>query len=66
MVERQNKDNAKRRINQGPTERPARAGKIGVSTRYEYCSERLSTFGGLLGLVKFMELVKSKVKGLKD
>ncbi len=46
---RQNKDNAKGRINQGQTERPARAGKIGASTRYGYCSERLSPFGGAIG-----------------
>src|SRR5664280_1905711 len=50
MVKRQNKDNARRLINQGGTECPVKATKIGPSTAYEYCSERLSPFGGLLGL----------------
>jgi len=58
MVKRQSKDNSKSRINQGQTECPVKASKIGASTRYEYCSEHLSPFGGLLGLVKFMNLVK--------
>ena len=58
MVYRQIKDNAGRPINQGETECPAKATKIGPSTGYEYCSERLSPFGGALGLVKFMDLVQ--------
>jgi hypothetical protein len=60
MVKRQNKNNAGRLINQGENGCPARATKIGASTAYEYCSERLSPFGGLLGLVKFMDVVKFK------
>jgi len=58
MVKVQNKDNVRRVINQGETGCPARATKIGPSTAYEYCSERLSPFGGLLGLVKFMDVVQ--------
>jgi hypothetical protein len=60
MVKRQNKDNARRLINQGGTECPVKATKIGPSTAYEYCSERLSPFGGLLGLVKFLDVVEFK------
>ena len=60
MVKRHNKDNAGRLINQGKEECLAKATKIGPSTAYEYCSERLSPFGGLLGLVKFMDAVKFK------
>ena len=60
MVKEQDKDNAKRQGNQGGTECPAKANKIGHSTPYSYCSERLSPFGGLLGLVKFMELIQFK------
>jgi len=60
MVKRQNKNNARRHINQGETECPMKATKIGPSTAYEYCSERLSAFGGLLGLVKFMDVVQFK------
>jgi hypothetical protein len=37
-----------------------KASKIGHSTGYDYCRERLSPFGGLLGLVKFFDLVKFK------
>lgn len=33
---------------------------IGPSTKFESISERLSPFGGLLGLVKFMDLVRFK------
>jgi hypothetical protein len=58
MVKRQDKDNAERLINQGGKGCPVKATKIGPSTAYEYCSERLSPFGGLLGLVKFMDAVK--------
>jgi hypothetical protein len=60
MVKRQNKDSAGRRINQGENGCLARATKIGPSTAYEYCSERLSPFGGLFGLVKFMDVVRFK------
>ena len=60
MVKRQNKDSAGRLINQGENGCLARATRIGASTAYEYCSERLSPFGGLLGLVKFMDAVKFK------
>jgi len=60
MVKRQDNDNSKSRENQGKAECPAQASKIGHSTPYSYCSERLSPFGGLLGLVKFMELIQFK------
>lgn len=58
MVNRQKKDNARRAINQGETGCPAKATRIGPSTAYEVCSERLSPFGGLLGLIKFMDVVQ--------
>ena len=60
MVKIQNKNNAKVVINQGRTGYSVEASKIGASTPYEYCSEKLSPFGGLLGLVKFFELVRFK------
>ncbi|MFA4918458.1 MAG: transposase [Thermodesulfovibrionales bacterium] len=60
MVKRQNKDSAGRHINQGKNGCPAKATRIGPSTAYEYCSERLSPFGGLFGLVKFMDVVRFK------
>ena len=60
MVKRQNKNTAKRRENQEEAVCPAKARKIGHATPYSSCSERLSSFGGLLGLVKFMELIRFK------
>lgn len=60
MVKRQNKNSAGRLINQGGNGCPVKATKIGPSTAYEYCSERLSPFGGLFGLVKFVDVVGFK------
>jgi hypothetical protein len=60
MVKKQNNDNSKRIVNQGGRGCPVKANKIGASTVYEYCQERLSLFGGVLGLERFMELVKFK------
>lgn len=60
MVKLQKDDNSKTVENQGEKGRTEEANKIGASTRYEYCTEQLSPFGGLLGLVKFMDLVKFK------
>jgi hypothetical protein len=36
----------------------ARASKINASTAYDTCREQLSPFGGLLGLIKFLDLIK--------
>src|SRR5659263_160480 len=58
MVKRQDQGSAERGINQGENECQQKASKIGPFTAYEYCRERLSPFGGLLGLVKFLDLVK--------
>jgi Transposase DDE domain group 1 len=60
MVKRQNKDSAGSQKDQGGSEGQQKASKIGPSTAYDYCRERLSPFGGLLGLVKFLDLVKFK------
>jgi len=60
MVKRQDQGSAERRKNQGESECQREANKIGASTVYDYCRERLSPFGGLLGLVKFLDLVRFK------
>jgi Transposase DDE domain group 1 len=60
MVKRQDQGNAGRGKNQGENGCTRGASKIGPSTAYDYCRERLSPFGGLLGLVKFLDLVKFK------
>jgi len=38
----------------------SRSPKIGPSTPHNVCSERMTAFGGLLALVKFLDLVKFK------
>jgi hypothetical protein len=53
MVKRQKKHSAKRGMNQGQNEGHSEPAKISPNTSYEYCSERLSPFGGLLALEKF-------------
>jgi hypothetical protein len=58
MVKRQDQGSAERRKNQGENECQRKANKIGASTAYGFCRERLSPFGGLLGLVKFLDLVR--------
>jgi hypothetical protein len=60
MVKRQDQGNAGRCKNQGENGCGQKASKIGPSTAYACCRERLSPFGGLLGLVKFLDLVKFK------
>ena len=60
MVKRQDKDSTGSCGNQGEAGCQPKASKIGHSTAYDYCRERLSPFGGLLGLVKFFDLVKFK------
>ena len=60
MVKMQDQGSAGSRKNQGENEVQPKANKIGSSTAYGYCRERLSPFGGLLGLVKFLDLVGFK------
>jgi hypothetical protein len=43
---------------QGPKKKRPRAKKIGPDTHYEVCKERLSPFGGVLGLIKFLDLFR--------
>ena len=42
--------------NQDQNENPSRANRIGPDTRFDTCQERLSPFGGILGLIKFLDL----------
>ena len=53
MVKTNKSKNRRNHKNKGIRENAARARKINASTQYETCSEQLSPFGGLLGLVKF-------------
>jgi hypothetical protein len=58
MVRTQNKDNTKKVASKGIEDSIQRPRKINASTAFETCSEQISAFGGLLGLIKFLDLVK--------
>jgi hypothetical protein len=61
MVKRRKKDTRKRHGRKGFRKGEPEARKITASTGYETCRERLSPFGGLLALIKFLDLI-----GLKE
>lgn len=58
MVKKQNKDNTKKVASKGFEDSVQRPRKINASTGFETCTEQISAFGGLLGLIKFLDLVK--------
>ena len=61
---RRKKQSQKRLKKAGKSRQPGtaktHAPKIGPNTPYSLCSERLTAFGGLLALVKFLDLIKFK------
>ncbi len=57
MLKSKKRNNRKTRINQGKNEQRDKAKKIGASTPYSQCSEKITAFGGLLALEKFIDLV---------
>ena len=65
MVKRRIKHSAKPGMNQGQNEGHKGLTEIYPNTLYEYCCERLSPFGGLLALEKFMDAVQSGIS-LRD
>jgi hypothetical protein len=46
--------------NKGFSKNRTRANKINASTAYDTCTERLSPFGGLLAMIKFLDLIEFK------
>jgi len=58
MVKTQNNDITKKLTGKGFEESEPRARKINASTGFETCTEQISAFGGLLGLIKFLDLIK--------
>jgi hypothetical protein len=60
MVKRRKNNTNKKRNSKGFTQNGAEARKINASTVYETCTEQLSPFGGLLALIKFLDLVGFK------
>lgn len=57
MVKQRKKDSRENPISKGFKKNPAKARKINASTGFDTCTEHLSPFGGLLGLIKFLDLV---------
>ena len=57
MVKRRKKNIKKKRIGKGFKRIDVKARKIDASTQFDTCTEQLSPFGGLLGLIKFFGLV---------
>ena len=60
MVKASKKNNAKSLENQGNSHTLKDPVKIGPDTLYETCGSSMTAFGGLLSLVKFLDLVKFK------
>ena len=58
MVRKRRKNNRKKRVSKGLRDNGSRARKINASTVFETCTEQITPFGGLLGLIKFLDLVK--------
>lgn len=56
MVKKQKQNSRKRLVSKHFNQAGGRARKINASTSYGTCGEQLSPFGGLLGLVKFLDL----------
>ena len=57
MVKKRNQNSRKNRSGKGFCKKRPKPRKINASTAYETCSEQLSPFGGLLPLIKFIDLV---------
>lgn len=60
MVKSNKSKNRRNRKNKGIREDATRARKINASTPYETCSEQLTPFGGLLAMIKFIDLIGFK------
>ncbi len=58
MVKQQDLSIAKTHGCKGVSGSVAKASKINASTAFDTCSEQLSPFGGLLALIKFLDLLK--------
>jgi hypothetical protein len=60
MVKQQDISTAKTQDCKGVAKPSRRANKINASTAYDTCREQLSPFGGLLALIKFLDLIQFK------
>ena len=60
MVKKRKKNTRKKRNSKGFKSVGSRPRKITASTRYGNCTELLSPFGGMLALIKFLDLIQFK------
>ena len=60
MVKQQKKHSKKKRFSKGFKANSTEARRINASTGYDTCTEQLSPFGGLLAVIKFLDLLKFK------
>jgi hypothetical protein len=60
MVNKQKQYTRQKRSSKGFKKNRSKARKINASTQYETCTEQLSPFGGLLALIKFLDLIDFK------
>lgn len=58
MVKKRSESITKKPVSKGSDDIEQRPRKISASTAFETCSEQISPFGGLLGLIKFLDLVR--------
>ena len=58
MVKKRKKNNTKTQGSKGFTNNAFEPREIKASTAYGTCTERLSPFGGLLALIKFLDLIR--------
>lgn len=57
MVKQRKKNSREKRVSKGFKGNRVKARKINASTAHDTCTESLSPFGGLLGLIKFFDLI---------
>ncbi len=57
MVKSNTQNNSIKHKNQGKTKKPWKPAKINANTHYDVCDSRLTPYGGLLPLIKFLDLV---------
>jgi hypothetical protein len=60
MVKKQKQYTRQKRSSKGFNKNRSKARKINASTHFETCTEQLSPFGGLLALIKFLDLIDFK------
>jgi hypothetical protein len=60
MVNKKKQYTRQKRSSKGFKKNRSKARKINASTQYETCTEQLSPFGGLLALIKFLDLIDFK------